>query len=62
MKKKVESGKKIWKFYKKYKFRKQIEKNLKILVKRVKIWRKLVVKFDHQLKNRSFIQVKTYVK
>lgn len=44
MKKKIESGKKIWKFYKKSKFRKCILKNLMILSKRIKIWRKIIVK------------------
>lgn len=44
MKKKIESGKKIWKSYKKWKFRKSILKNLKILSNRIKIWRKIIIK------------------
>lgn len=62
MKKKVESGKKIWKSYKKYKFRTNIMKNLKKIVKRIRLWRKIAEKFESQIKNKTFIQIKSYVK
>lgn len=41
MKKKFEGVKKIWKAYKKYKFRKAVKANLKILVKRIKLWKQI---------------------
>lgn len=58
MKKKVESGKKIWKFYKKYKVRKEILKNLKILSSRIKIWKKIAIKYESQLKKKKFDSLK----
>lgn len=62
MKKKVESGKKIWKSYKKYKFKKNILKNLKILSNRIKIWRKIATKYQIQLLKKKFLAIQDYAK
>lgn len=62
MKKKMDSGKKIWKFYKKFKFRREILKNLKVLSTRIKIWRKIVLKYERQLKIKKFVLIKEYAK
>lgn len=40
MKKKIEAGKKIWKAYKNYRFRKEVFVKLKVLVRRIHIWKK----------------------
>ena len=44
MRKKLESAKKILFAYKKFKFRKTIKTNLKILIKRKKIWREFFIR------------------
>ena len=62
MKKKVESGKKIWKAYKKYKFKKSIFKNLKILSNRIKLWRKIAAKYQMQLIKKKFVAIQEFVK
>lgn len=45
MKKKIKSAKIIWKYYKSYKFRKNMFKNLKLLVYRKGLWKKFAYKF-----------------
>jgi hypothetical protein len=62
MKKKIESGKRIWKIVKAYMFKHQIKRNLKKLVKRIKTLKKVVVKYDNQIKIKAFTEVKNYVK
>ncbi len=57
MKKKLEAGKKIWKCYKKYKFRKTILKNLKIIILRIRIWKKLALKYQMEIKKKVFMVV-----
>lgn len=39
MKKKMDAAKKILRGYRKYKFRKQIKSKLKLLVKRIRLWK-----------------------
>jgi hypothetical protein len=62
MKKKIECGQKIWKVVKAYMFKHQIKKNLKKLTKRIKILKKVVVKFDSQIKKKAFVVVIAYAK
>jgi hypothetical protein len=62
MKRRMECGKTIWKIYKKCMFKHQVRKNLKKLVKRIKILKKVVVKFDNQIKLKAFTEVKIHVR
>jgi hypothetical protein len=62
MKRKMECGKTIWKIYKKSIFKHHVRKNLKKLVKRIKILKKVVVKYDNQIKMKAFTSVKTHVR
>lgn len=47
MAKRVEAGKKIWKNYKRYRFRKDVKAKLATLVRRIRIWKK----FSHKKTN-----------
>ena len=50
MKKKIESASIIMKSYRKYKFRKQIFTKLKILVKRIRLWKKIAKDYSFKIK------------
>lgn len=54
MKKKVDAGKKIWKAYKNYRFKKEVFIKLKILAKRIKLWKKFAAKFAIDIERKSF--------
>lgn len=58
MKKKLESGKKILHSYRKYRFRKDLKYNLKVLATRIRIWKKIVVKSNLSLKNSVLSAIK----
>lgn len=62
MKKKIEAAKKILRKYRKYKFKKTINANLKLLVKRKNIWKR----FSHvqmiKFLGNGFLKLKEVVK
>jgi len=61
MKKKVESGKKIWKSYKKYKFKKWVKIRLKLLVKRIRIWKAISAREVAKIYKNTLPIIKAYV-
>ena len=60
MYKKVQAGKKIWKFYKQYKFKKNVFKKLSLLVKRKRIWQKFATEKYKDISLSAFNQIKKY--
>jgi len=58
MKKKIESGKIIWRCFQKYKFRKVIFKNLRVLASRVRLWKKIELKERLKIEKMAFIKLK----
>lgn len=62
MKKKMESAKKIWRFYKKSKQRTIIIKNLKIIVSRIRVWKKIALRYEAQVKKRVMTKVMEWAK
>ena len=61
MKQKIESGKKILRCWKSNKFRKQILKNLKTLVSRVRLWKKFELKERLKIEKVAFNKLKETV-
>ena len=60
MKKKVDSAKKIWKSYKKYKFRTQVFDKLKLLAKRIRLWKKLAKGFSLKIEKEALEVMKKF--
>lgn len=61
MKKKMDAAKKILRGYRKYKFRKQIKSKLKLLVKRIRLWKAFCEKQAIKLEKYSIIKIKQWV-
>ena len=62
MKKKVEAGKKIWKAYKNYRFKKEVFIKLRLLASRIRLWKKLAAKFAIDIQRKKFIIIKEFAK
>jgi len=54
----MESCQKIWKCFKKYKFRKEIGINLKVLISRIRKWRKFEFEERIKIERMSFDKLK----
>jgi hypothetical protein len=62
LKKKIEGGIKIWKVYRKYQVKKIVMKNLKIILRRIGVWRALDRKQGLKVKGKILAKIKIYVK
>lgn len=61
MRKKVESAKLIWKAFKNYKFKKEVFIRLKLLAKRIRLWKKLCAGFALNLQKQAMGEIKVFV-
>lgn len=58
MKKKMDAGKKIIRYYKKYKFRSQLKAKLKLLVKRIRCWKSFCEREAIKFERHGLLKIK----